>query len=156
MRKLIGLVLALFASDATVGLAAEWPPKQISTRLGMVTFEAQRIIPREFGEHPVLRLLIGKKKFDFDSDTNVVYLPADAKIATKLNMSPFAKEPIDSYRQGIAEILSQIEGAAVFREAQKGDGAALDKVAAAFDELRSAMREALPRGELLAGYPDPE
>jgi hypothetical protein len=156
MRKLIGLVFSLLSLDATAGLAAEWPPKQISTRLGIVAFEAQRVIPREFGDHPVLRLLIGKKKFDFDSETNVVYLPADAKIATKLNMSPFAKEPIESYREGVGHILSQIERAPVFREAQKGDSAALDKVAAAFDQLRSSMREALPRGELLAGYPDPE
>jgi hypothetical protein len=156
MRKLIGLVAAIFSSSMTSARAAEWPQKQTSTEFGMVTFAAQRVIAREFADHPVLRLLIVKKKFDFDSETNVVYLPVDAKIATKLKMSPYAKEPIESYRQGISEVLSQIEETPVFREAQKGDNAALNKVAAAFDQLQSAMREALPRGELLAGYPDPE
>lgn len=156
MRKLIGFVAALFILGTTAASATDWPPKQVSTKIGLVTFEAQRVIPKDFVDHPVVRFLIAKQKFDFDSETNVVYLPTDAKVATKLKMSPYSKEPIDTYRRGVEKILSQIGESLQFKKAQRGDHAALNRVVAAFDLLQSSMREALPQAKLYVGYPEPE
>lgn len=65
------------------------------------------IIPQRFRGHRAFRD-IDKKIFDIDSPANRIYLPADPKIAAKLNVSPHPGDHVDSYSDTLCKKLNKI------------------------------------------------
>ncbi|WP_271533404.1 AHH domain-containing protein [Bradyrhizobium sp. CCBAU 25338] len=107
----------------------------------MSIFFDHHIILDRFRDHRAFRG-IDKKAFDIDSPANRIYLPADPKIAAKLNVSPHPGNHIDSYVEAVGEKLDAI------KEIESPS-----KRTAEIRTLIDAMRVGFLNGDLYTNWP---
>jgi Pea-VEAacid family. len=107
----------------------------------MSIFFDHHIILDRFRGHRAFRG-IDKKAFDIDSPANRIYLPADPKIAAKLNVSPHPGSHIDSYVEAVGKKLDEIE-----------EIESPSKRTAEIRTLIDAMRVGFLNGDLYTNWP---
>jgi hypothetical protein len=90
-----------------------------------IACELHYVISKRFADDPALLTKHGL--FDFETEKNTVYLPIDLGVAKTLGVSPHSSEPLDSYTNGIGDMLKHIRNsrARAFASAQGGDKDAL-------------------------------
>lgn len=115
-------------------------------------FHIHHVLPQQFADHPVIRLL--GKRTDIDGVRNLVTLPSKQPLATKLGSSPHTGGHLGTYYDGFFERLEALRISPKFDLAQAGDERALDEIASEVDALMAAAKYAVANGHLLPNTPE--
>lgn len=118
-------------------------------------FDAQLIIgPTILSGSPLLSHLHAAGEFDISAPENWLYLPIEQAFADKLGCSRYAKEPIDSYTQGMLQQMSALEASPDGQGALQGDLGSTVRAVNAIRQLQDTVKVALINGDLALAYRD--
>ncbi|SCY42137.1 AHH domain-containing protein [Rhizobium sp. NFACC06-2] len=118
-------------------------------------FQSHHIIEQQaVGKSALLEALIDQGLFKADDQANLINLPRERSVATKMNVSPHLGGPIKEYSMGLASQLAELENSPDGQLAMKGDKSAALRVAGEVNSLRNTMRAAIINGELFTNLPD--
>jgi len=106
-----------------------------------------------FKNNDFLQALVEAELVEKDVFENLLYMPADKRLAAVMGVSPHGGGPIKDYQTGITLSLEQIEASSDGQAALRGDAAAMDRVAARVNGLRDTMAIGLANGDLYTNAP---
>ena len=118
-----------------------------------IACERHYVILKRFANDPVVVLLDKHGLFDFEAEKNTIYLPIDLMVAKKLGVSPYSSEPLDSYMNGIGDILKQVRNSPAFASAQGGDKDAVKQLEQFLSTFQAKIVEGLKTGKLFLTHP---
>lgn len=106
-----------------------------------------------FNNNDFLQALVDAELVEKDVFENLLYMPADKKLAAAMGVSPHGGGPIKDYQNGITFSLELIEASPDGQAALRGDVAAMQRVAAQVNGLRDTMTIGLVNGDLYTNAP---
>ncbi|WP_164074616.1 XVIPCD domain-containing protein [Stenotrophomonas maltophilia] len=106
-----------------------------------------------FKNNDFLQALVEAELVEKDVFENLLYMPADKRLAAVMGVSPHGGGPIKDYQTGITLSLEQIEASSDGQAALRGDAAAMERVAARVNGLRDTMAIGLANGDLYTNAP---
>ncbi|MGB9102347.1 MAG: hypothetical protein WCC51_17105, partial [Stenotrophomonas indicatrix] len=106
-----------------------------------------------FNNNDFLQALVDAELVEKDVFENLLYMPADRKLAAAMGVSPHGGGPIKDYQNGITFSLELIEASPDGQAALRGDAAAMQRVAAQVNGLRDTMTIGLVNGDLYTNAP---
>lgn len=106
-----------------------------------------------FKNNDFLQALVEAELVEKDVFENLLYMPADKRLAAVMGVSPHGGGPIKDYQRGITLSLEQIEASSDGQVALRGDAAAMERVAARVNGLRDTMAIGLANGDLYTNAP---
>lgn len=106
-----------------------------------------------FNNNDFLQALVEAELVEKDVFENLLYMPADKKLAAAMGVSPHGGGPIKDYQNGITFSLELIEASPDGQAALRGDVAAMQRVAAQVNGLRDTMTIGLVNGDLYTNAP---
>ncbi|MBN5143190.1 hypothetical protein JY471_11690 [Stenotrophomonas maltophilia] len=122
-------------------------------RKGPVLQKHHVLEQQTFESSEFLQALVEAELVEKDTFENLLYMPADKKLAAAMGVSPHGGGPLKDYQLGISLHLNQIEASADGQAALRGDPAALQRVAARVNSLRDTMTIGLVNGDLYTNAP---
>jgi hypothetical protein len=118
-----------------------------------IACELHYVVPKRFADDPVIALLRKHNLFDFEAEKNTIYLPIDRLVAKKLGVSPYSSEPLESYINGIGDVLKRFGNSPTFASAQRGDMDALRQLEQTVSTFQAKIVEGLKTGKLFLTPP---
>lgn len=113
-------------------------------------FDSQLIIgPSIVAGSALLRHLQAAGEFDINTSPNRLYLPIDQALADQMGCSRYAKEPLDSYTQGMLQQLAAIEASPDGQGTLRGDQGSIVRALEAIRLLQDTVKVALINGDLV-------
>lgn len=106
-----------------------------------------------FNNNDFLQALVDAELVEKDVFENLLYMPADKRLAAAMGVSPHGGGPIKDYQNGITFSLELIEASPDGQAALRGDVAAMQRVAAQVNGLRDTMTIGLVNGDLYTNAP---
>ncbi|EPG2417759.1 MULTISPECIES: XVIPCD domain-containing protein [Stenotrophomonas maltophilia group] len=106
-----------------------------------------------FNNNDFLQVLVDAELVEKDVFENLLYMPADKRLAAAMGVSPHGGGPIKDYQNGITFSLEMIEASPDGQAALRGDVAAMQRVAAQVNGLRDTMTIGLVNGDLYTNAP---
>ncbi|EKT4067839.1 hypothetical protein QEG11_003311 [Stenotrophomonas maltophilia] len=106
-----------------------------------------------FNNNDFLQALVDAELVEKDVFENLLYMPADKRLAAAMGVSPHGGGPIKDYQNGITFSLEMIEASPDGQAALRGDVAAMQRVAAQVNGLRDTMTIGLVNGDLYTNAP---
>ncbi|HDS1037548.1 TPA: hypothetical protein QDZ42_000832 [Stenotrophomonas maltophilia] len=106
-----------------------------------------------FKNNDFLQALVEAELVEKDVFENLLYMPADKRLAAVMGVSPHGGGPIKDYQTGITLSLEQIEASSDGQAALRGDAAAMQRVAVRVNGLRDTMAIGLANGDLYTNAP---
>lgn len=106
-----------------------------------------------FNNNDFLQALVDAELVEKDVFENLLYMPADKRLAAAMGVSPHGGGPIKDYQNGITFSLEMIEASPDGQAALRGDVAAMQRVAAKVNGLRDTMTIGLVNGDLYTNAP---
>lgn len=106
-----------------------------------------------FNNNDFLQVLVDAELVEKDVFENLLYMPADKRLAAAMGVSPHGGGPIKDYQNGITFSLELIEASPDGQAALRGDVAAMQRVAAQVNGLRDTMTIGLVNGDLYTNAP---
>lgn len=106
-----------------------------------------------FNNNDFLQALVEAELVEKDVFENLLYMPADKKLAAAMGVSPHGGGPIKDYQNGITFSLELIEASPDGQAALRSDVAAMQRVAAQVNGLRDTMTIGLVNGDLYTNAP---
>ncbi len=125
-------------------------------------FQAHHLVEQAlFEKNALLKALAKGGHFELDGASNILNLPADPALATKLDVTPHSGGPLGDYSKELRNALKEMEESsagqiALGKKAATADqqAAALKYIAGQVDELTETMRAGLINGDLLTNAPE--
>lgn len=113
-------------------------------------FQGHHVIEQAAYERSeLLKALREQGLFDLHGPRNILNLPADKELASKLDISPHPGGPLKGYTDGLRLQLQRLESSADGQAALDGDRAAAQRVAGKVGELTDTLKTGLVNGDLL-------
>ena len=145
-----------FDNDPVFKLIKERTGRSLLDEAGnFVDIECEKfhVFPLPFQDENVMETLVSNGYFDFEADSDIIYLPINAFQAYVLERSPYGDPPIDTYCEGARKFIQDIETTETFGKAKNGDKDALKMIQNELLRLQKAMRDGLDTAKLYAAYP---
>jgi hypothetical protein len=117
-------------------------------------FQGHHVI--EQGAHarsPLLQALSEQQLFDLHGPHNLLNLPVDRALATKLDLSPHPGGPLGGYSEGLQLQLRQLQQSPDGQATLRGDRAAAERMAVRVNELTDTLKTGLVNGDLHSNTP---
>ena len=117
-------------------------------------FQGHHVIEQgAYARSPLLQALSEQQLFDLHSPRNLLNLPADQALATKLDLSPHPGGPLGAYSDGLQLQLRRLQQSPDGQATLRGDRAAAERVATKVGELTDTLKTGLVNGDLHSNTP---
>src|SRR5690606_16474819 len=100
-----------------------------------------------------LQKLAEQKLFELHGPNNMLNLPADRALASKLGVSPHQGGPLGEYSGGLRQALADLADTADGLAALRGDQAAAQRISTRVSTLVDTLKAGLVNGDLLTNTP---
>ena len=117
-------------------------------------FQGHHVIEQDaFTRSRLLQELSRQGLFDVDAARNMLNLPADRALATRLGVSSHPGGPLGDYSNGVRQQLNELQATPDGQAALRGDRAAAERVSVRVGELTDTLKTGLVNGDLVTNTP---
>jgi hypothetical protein len=117
-------------------------------------FQGHHLIEQAaFARSELLQALSEQGLFDLHGPRNILNLPADQALATRLGVSPHPGGPLGGYSEGVRLQLQRLQESVDGQAALDGDRAAAQRMAVRVGELTDTLKTGLVNGDLVSNTP---
>jgi len=123
-------------------------------------FQLHHVIEQQALQNDVLKILsaikdpaTGLPLFEMEASQNLLNLPANTDLATKLNVTPHTGGPLGAYSSELKARLDRLQDSADAAKANAGDLDAGRRLAGQVNQLRDTLKAGLVNGDLFTNTP---
>ncbi|MEQ1512807.1 MAG: XVIPCD domain-containing protein [Lysobacteraceae bacterium] len=118
-------------------------------------FQGHHVIEQEaYAQSRLLKALSEQGLFDLHGPRNILNLPADQALATRLGVSPHPGGPLSGYSSALQQELIDLQRTPDGQATLRGDRAAAERMALRVGELTDTLKTGLVNGDLVTNTPE--